>query len=209
MKLFTGIKWIFFDLGSTLVDETRVYEKRIAHLTEQGHVDREEFIKAVCRCAETSATPIGTAAELFGIGELLPPWDNSLERLYPNVPEVLQYLLQKYKLGVIANQTPGTEDRLRQWEIAQYFTVIAASAEEGCAKPDPKLFQIALERAECQPHEAIMIGDRLDNDMEPAKRLGMRTIRIRQSLSSYQKDGSGNRKPDVTIDNLKELKRLL
>ena len=47
--------------------------------------------------------------------------------------------------------------------ILKYFNLVVASAEEGVAKPDKRIFEIALERAGCAPEEAFMIGDRIDN----------------------------------------------
>lgn len=203
------IKWVFFDLGSTLLDESRVLEYRINYMTEYGQLDRDELVRMINFYAATSPTPMHDAAVAFGIPELLPPWDNALEQLYPGTKEVLQILSKKYHLGVIANQNPGTRERLRSWGIEQYFDVIAASAEEGCSKPDFKLFQIALERAGCRPQEAVMIGDRLDNDIEPAKKLGMKTIRISQGNSRYQKVLTPEREADATIESIAELLKLL
>lgn len=205
----TGIKWVFFDLGSTLVDESRVLESRLAYLSEHGHIARDELIRTVNRFSETSPTPYTDATAALGIPELLPPWDNSLEQLYPNVEEVLKILSAKYNLGVIANQNPGTEERLLNWGILPYFMIIAASAEEGCAKPDPRLFRIALERAGCLPEEAVMVGDRLENDIEPAKALGMKTIRILQSNSRFQKVTTPSRQADYTIEEIDELLKIL
>ncbi|MBR4040277.1 MAG: HAD-IA family hydrolase, partial [Clostridia bacterium] len=58
----------------------------------------------------------------------------------------------------------------------KYIDIVVASAEEGVAKPDKRIFEIALERADCKRSEAAMIGDRLDNDIVPANELGMYTI---------------------------------
>lgn len=55
-----------------------------------------------------------------------------------------------------------------------------ASAEEGISKPNPRIFEIALGRADCKAEHAVMIGDRIDNDVVPAKKMGMKTVWIRQ-----------------------------
>lgn len=52
-----------------------------------------------------------------------------------------------------------------------YIKLIVASAEEGVAKPDKRIFEIALDKANCEPQAAVMIGDRVDNDIVPAKAL--------------------------------------
>lgn len=74
----------------------------------------------------------------------------------------------------------GTEEHPGQQGILKYISIIIASAEEGVAKPDSRIFEIALERSNCEPANAIMIGDRIDNDIVPAKRMGMNTIWIKQ-----------------------------
>ena len=50
-----------------------------------------------------------------------------------------------------------------------------------------------------------MVGDRLDNDIRPAKALGMKTVWIRKGLSIYQDKDLGNDIADWIIDNLSEL----
>lgn len=197
------ITWIFFDLGSTLVDESGVYESRIAYAVKATGMSRAAFMEKVYAAAETSPTAIRTAAQQCGV--TLPEWDNSLERLYAPVESVLKRLAEKYCLGIIANQNPGTMERLAKWGIDRYFQVVTASAEAGCAKPDLRIFRLALKQAGCAPCEAVMVGDRLDNDIAPAKRLGMKTVWVRQGYAGYQKLGEESRRPDVCVDGIDEL----
>ena len=114
-----------------------------------------------------------------------------------------------YRLGVIANQVPGTKARLDAWGIGKHFEVIAASAEAGIAKPDPGIFLHALKLADCRPENAVMVGDRLDNDIRPAKRLGMRTIRIRKGIAALAVPACAEETPDHTVNNLGEILRYL
>ncbi len=76
----------------------------------------------------------------------------------------------KYNPGIIANQEHGTEERLIGYGSRQFFDIIISSGEEDVYKPDQKIFEITLNKAECSPREACMIGDRLDNDIVPAKK---------------------------------------
>ena len=62
--------------------------------------------------------------------------------------------------------------------------------------------------AGCQPHHSVMVGDRLDNDILPAKKLGMRTVWIRKGLSGYQHIDLGKDNADWIIDNLSDLKEI-
>ena len=114
-----------------------------------------------------------------------------------------------YKLGIIANQKPGTAERLESWGLHQYFDVIAASAELGYAKPDKEIFEKALELAGCTAEESVMVGDRLDNDMIPAKAIGMETVWIKNGLAQYQGAALGKGVVDYQIRSLTELLRIL
>lgn len=68
---------------------------------------------------------------------------------------------------------------------------------------------LALKRAECSPQNAIMVGDRLDNDIAPANILGMKTIWIKQGFGRYFTPQTEMEKADYTVDNLNELCCLL
>lgn len=52
------------------------------------------------------------------------------------------------------NQSLGAEKRLKEFGILQYIDLVIASAEEGAAKPDKRIFEIALNRAACKPQQA-------------------------------------------------------
>ena len=99
----------------------------------------------------------------------------------------------------------GTEKRLYEYGIGQLFSLVLSSAEEGMEKPEPVLFLRALSRAGCAPHEACMIGDRPDNDIAPAKALGMRTVRITQGLGGLMPVQSEKMQANATVSNLSEL----
>ena len=201
--LMNKIKWIFFDIGSTLVDESAVYENRIKEITQGNNIDRNEFVAKVIERAQTSPKPIVSAAEDYGVK--VPAWRHDLEVLYPDTKEVLQRLSQKYKIGIIANQDFGTEQRLTDFNVHQYINLVIASAEEGVAKPDLRIFQIALARADCKPEEAVMVGDRIDNDIIPANKIGMTTVWIKQGFGSYAEPKTVEEQPDYIVNSLAEI----
>ena len=196
-------KWIFFDIGSTLVDESAVYENRIKEITQSNNIDRNEFVAKVIERAQTSPKPIVSAAEDYGVK--VPAWRHDLEVLYPDTKELLQRLSQKYKIGIIANQDFGTEQRLTDFNVHQYIDLVIASAEEGVAKPDLRIFQIALARADCKPEEAVMVGDRIDNDIIPANKIGMTTVWIKQGFGSYAEPKTVEEQPDYIVNSLAEI----
>lgn len=91
----------------------------------------------------------------------------------------------------------------------KYIDLVVASAEEGVTKPDKKIFEIALEKSNCKPVNTVMIGDRIDNDIVPAKMLGMRTIWIKQGFGQYWNITTENEKADCVVNNLMEICQLL
>ena len=137
------------------------------------------------------------------------PWHKEDERLYPEAASCLERLHKHYKIGIIANQSAGSEERLERFGIRKYIDMVVASAEEGVAKPDKRIFEIALNRAGCKPSEAAMVGDRLDNDIVPANELGMYTIWIKQGNWIYATPKEELEYPDWTISNLNELRELV
>ena len=92
--------------------------------------------------------------------------------------------------------------------LLKYIDMVVASAEEGVAKPDLRLFQIALDRADCKADEAVMVGDRIDNDILPANKLGMITVWIKQGLGGMCEPTCETEIPDYTISDLSEMIKL-
>lgn len=195
-----NIKWIFFDVGSTLVDETKACDRRAREMIAGTRITFRQFDEARIRFAKLGLNGDSEAAKYFGLTKT--PWHSEDEIPFPDTEDTLKFLTrQRYRLGIIANQNPGTSQRLQSWGLLQYFDVVAASSEIGVAKPEPEIFLRALEMAGCKAEEAAMVGDRLDNDILPAKKLGMKTVWIRKGLARYQE----NTGADHVIDSLAEL----
>lgn len=204
MKPDQVIKWIFFDVGSTLVDETEAYDHRVQDIIAGTDITFQEFDDMRIALARQGLDGNSAAIKHFGLTKT--PWHSEDEVPYPDAKSTLAALIQMgYKLGIIANQKLGTAERLENWGLRQYFDVIVSSAEIGYAKPDKRIFEKALEMAGCTARESVMVGDRLDNDMIPAKALGMRTVWIKNGLAQYQSEELGKDIADVQIASLSEL----
>ncbi len=203
------IKWLFFDVGGTLVDETESFRRRVMRTIEIqksfGNTYTPEFLEeAMKKSALTGGSYFRGAMKNIGISEFA-PYDSIGEVLYPEAKDVLTALSKIYRLGIIANQPVGTEKRLYEYGVGHLFSLVLSSAEEGMEKPNPELFLRALSRAGCEPYEACMIGDRPDNDIAPAKALGMKTVRITQGLGGLMPVQNETMQADATIGNLTEL----
>ena len=201
-------KWIFFDVGSTLVDETEAYDHRVREMIVGTSITFKEFDDVRIALAKQGLDGNSAAIKYFGLTKT--PWHSEDEVPYSDAHSTLATLVDKgYKLGIIANQNFGTEKRLESWGLRRYFDVIVSSAELGYSKPDKKIFQKAFELAECAADESIMVGDRLDNDIIPAKELGMKTVWIKNGLAKYQSVQLGENIADYQIHSLSEILQIL
>lgn len=204
-----NIKWLFFDVGGTLVDETDSFRRRVMRTVEiqndLGNAYTPEFLEeAMKRSALSGGSYFRGAMKNIGISEFA-PYDCIGEKLYPEAKDVLCELAKTYRLGIIANQPEGTEKRMYEYGIGYLFSLVLSSAEEGMEKPNRGLFLRALSRAGCEAYEACMIGDRPDNDIAPAKALGMKTVRITQGLGGMMPVPNAEMQADATVSHLSEL----
>ena len=203
-----NIKWIFFDVGSTLVDETEAYDHRAREMISGTGITFKEFDDIRIALAKQGLDGNSAAIKYFGLTKT--PWHSEDELPYSDIQSTLAALIDKgYKLGIIANQKLGTKERLDSLGLRQYFDVIAASAEIGYAKPDKEIFEKAFELAKCTATESMMVGDRLDNDIIPAKSLGMKTVWIKNGLAQHQNIELGEGVADYQIHSLSEILLIL
>ncbi|MDE5804287.1 MAG: HAD family hydrolase [Lachnospiraceae bacterium] len=201
--MIENIKWLFFDVGSTLVDESAVYESRMRNVAKMANVTYEYVYETAIGFYKENKKGDLETMKLLNVEK--PEWKHEDEILYSDAENCLKKLSGKYKIGVIANQSLGTEKRLENFGLLKYIELVIASAEEGIAKPDKRIFEIALNRANCEPWQAIMIGDRIDNDIVPAKKLGMRTIWIKRGFYRYWNITREEEKADYEVNNLTEI----
>lgn len=205
--IILDIKWIFFDVGSTLVDETEAYNHRVRDMIKNTDITFSAFDDKRIELAKRGFDGNSKAIEYFGLNKT--PWHSEDEVPFDDVSETLEVLKNRgYKLGIIANQVAGTTQRLEAFGLLKYFDVLATSAELGVAKPDKLIFEKAFELAGCKPQDSVMVGDRLDNDIIPAKASGMQTVWIRKGLSIYQNIKLAKNCADFIIDNLSDLKEI-
>lgn len=205
--MFENIKWLFFDVGSTLVDEHLAYEHRMREMADLANTTYSSVYETAMTFYKQNKKGDLETAKLLGVE--LPKWHKEDEILYSDAAKCLEILSSRYKIGIIANQSLGTKTRLEQHGILQYIDLVIASAEEGVAKPDKRIFELALNRSNCQPGESVMIGDRIDNDIVPAKRMGMHTIWIKQGYGQYWDITDEVEKADCTVHSLMEICNVL
>jgi putative hydrolase of the HAD superfamily len=83
---------------------------------------------------------------------------------------------QGYRLGLISNFEQWLEERLIELEVGQLFDVSVISGFVMIEKPDPAIYELALERAQVEPGRAVHVGDSMSMDVEPARSVGIHPV---------------------------------
>lgn len=91
--------------------------------------------------------------------------------------DLLAKLHGRVQIGVVSNNSWEEQtEKLQTLGIHHLIDVWVLSDEFGFGKPDPRIYQIALERANCLPHQALMIGDDHAKDVEAAQKAGISAV---------------------------------
>lgn len=117
---------------------------------------------------------------------------------YVDVPPVLARLRRRHVLVAVTNGNADVE----QTPLRGIFHHLVDAARAGAAKPDPAIFRTALTLANCSAEEAMHIGDDPVRDIEPARRLGMRTVWVNRRGAHWPENLT---RPDAQIERLDEL----
>jgi HAD superfamily hydrolase (TIGR01549 family) len=187
------IDWVFLDVGNVLFnDDPQNFEAyRLLHeAIEARHPDysfdallaeREELARGGANWIlnkiarrlltedESKAAFLTTREFLLNNYDRHHLWD---ERFWG----MLEQLRARWQLGIIANQPIECRNSLARRGLLDFFEVVAISDELQLHKPDVAIYKWALDEAGCDPSRTVMIGDRRDNDIDPAHRASMRTI---------------------------------
>jgi len=125
--------------------------------------------------------------------------------MYDDVPDVLREIhADGIKIGLISNSHRCLASFQTHFELEGLFDVTVSSIEHGYMKPHRSIFEAALRGVHVQPAEAVMVGDSLTQDVDGARRLGMRGVLVARS-------GPPVAAPDdvPVIQSLRELPPLL
>jgi putative hydrolase of the HAD superfamily len=217
------IKAIIFDLDNTILDRTSTFSNftnsfiniyfnhlestqeifdRIIYLDQDGYKDKSELFSELIEELPWKAKPQKT--------ELLDFYRTEYVKsavLMKRAREVVIHSRKKYKTGLITNgKTSIQYGKIDQLGIRNDFDLILVSEEAGIKKPDPKIFEMALDKLQLRPEECIYIGDHPVNDIEGAARIGMGTIWIKVNQPWKEEVMA---RPLYTINQLSELLELL
>jgi putative hydrolase of the HAD superfamily len=128
-------------------------------------------------------------------------------RLFPDVVPILDRLAERYTLVLVTNGLGEIQrEKVHAAGLERWFDHVVISGEVGSWKPDAAIFRRALELAEAEPYEAVMIGDSLERDIRGAAELGIRTLWLRRYDHLLPIDGLH---PDATLNGCEALYELL
>ncbi len=172
----------------------------------EGHVNLEEF----------RAYRFSRSFEIVG----LPVEDDFLDlcvqfqhiydqmlRTFPGTCEVLKELDEHFPLGLITNGPTDPQWRkINKVKLPRIMEVILVSGQLGISKPDPRIFDVALEGLRVAPEEALMVGNSLEHDHQGAINAGMRFVWANHFKKALPE---GWPKPDYEVHSFAELRELL
>ena len=117
--------------------------------------------------------------------------------------EILDYLKQKYQLHIITNGFEEVQHhKMKKSNIFNYFQTVTNSEMVGVKKPNPKIFNHALQLANAKPENSIMIGDNYEADILGALNIGLDVI-----CFNYHNEVIA---PNIkTVDHLLDIKKYL
>jgi putative hydrolase of the HAD superfamily len=128
---------------------------------------------------------------------------NYFDSLFPDTIPILEMLTERgVPLGILSNYGTHLLDLLPKLGIFDYFNFIIVSAIVGVTKPDPRIFEIAIEEAGVPPDQILYIGDNPVDDIQGAKNVGIDAILI-------NRPGREPGKAPITIDSLFEIEKLI
>ncbi len=120
---------------------------------------------------------------------------------YPDVPALLKSLKGRYRIGLISNG--NSRAVLSRLPVTFDFVVFAEDC--GYAKPDPRIFELALTASQCRPGEFLHVGDSLSDDVFGANSSGLFSAWLnRQGMSNETRIT-----PDLEVWHLGEFLEIL
>ncbi len=168
-----------------------VFEGEQGRLAALGLSDAEQVWSSIGKKLSLSAARLARLREDFWSGD----------RLDGRLTEIIRSLRPAYKTGLLSNAWPDVRHLLEgNWKLADAFDVIVLSCEVGIVKPDPRIYQLALDELKLTAGEVVFIDD-FQRNIEGARRAGMQAILFKdfdqavEALNRLLGNGAAHRIP--------------
>jgi len=131
------------------------------------------------------------------------PHQRSLRHVvYPDSIPTLDRLAPRHRLAMVTNGLPELQkEKLDRGSLTRYFDPILISGDFGFGKPDPRIFQIALDQLGIPAERAVMVGDNINRDVKGAQQAGLKAVWINRANAATPPDIH----PDAMIQTLDDL----
>ena len=190
-----AVKAVVFDVGETLIDETRLWE-RAADAAGAPRFTLMGIVGGLAARGEHHRR----AWELLGVEQPVATWGS--EDFYPDALPTLGALRQRgLRVGAVGNTLTAAEDLLRE-----HVDLVGSSARWGVEKPKPAFFERIVSECGVPAEEIAYVGDRVDNDIEPALAAGMVAVHVRRGPWGHLHEPPS---AALRIDSLDELPEAL
>jgi FMN phosphatase YigB (HAD superfamily) len=217
---------ILFDVGYCLMDETPRLDHALGWLARALATSvpspGTEYLRGAYLAACVRPDPaepsllvqmlrsVGVSAETTAALRRAVPWDAVPFGAYPDAVAALRLLREAgFRLGVLANQPSSTRVDLDRAGITPLCDGVWLSEAVGLAKPNPAFFRLALENWGLAPGRVAYVGDRPDNDVAPARALGLAAVRLRRGPHAEQAPRTESERADIEVGDLAEAARWL
>jgi HAD superfamily hydrolase (TIGR01549 family) len=208
------IKAVVFDVGETLIDETRIWSRWADRLGVSSFV-LMGALGGMAALDRSHSEAFQLVRPGLDIEAEMAAWERDephslrnhfdADDLYPDVREAFKALREAgYQVIVAGNQPARAYDAL----VAMDLPVDSVHTSEGwgVSKPAPEFFAKVAAITGREPAEILYVGDRLDNDVLPASRAGMRTALLRRGPWGYlHAERPQARAADMIVDDLPAL----
>ena len=222
------VKAVLFDLGNTLYDKNQFMESAFkevaAFLQKKYKFDRSILRELIHRIWKIHRSHyeflFRDLLEIIGIysvtqlDRVLDVYHNHKPKLkpYPGVSGLLKSLKKRYRIGLVTDGHPRMQrNKVKALGWEKTFDAIIYSAEhlQEYLKPNPLVYQLAVEKLKVRPSETVYVGDNPYDDFKGTRQLGLFTGRILQGEFKDIRLKNKGREADRTIKKIADLKKLL
>lgn len=217
-----NIKAIIFDLDNTLMDRDMTFHKYTEQFLNEhlGHLDQQAQDEIIADLKVRDADGYRDKQSFFEEMVDCLPWKNPLtaheiEAYYNKhymthaskmkyVEETIAHCQSRgYLLAIMTNGPHEIQyEKMNLLQLGEQFHTVIVSEDTGMSKPDPRIYELALDQMGVAAENTIFVGDHPRNDIWGAYQVGIRGIWLRRNHSW---DESWGVKPWKTIDQLNEL----
>jgi HAD superfamily hydrolase (TIGR01549 family) len=214
------ITTVLLDAGGVILDESEHEEKRAEIIVEllsavipeysisMYHSDIEEAVKSYCPKTYQYVFWKHLKDDRYMFEKLhsihLDRWQQrkSPLKLSSGLEDEVRTICKDFKIGIAGQYGREILSLLKRQSILDCFAYHLTQNDFSVTKPDPRYYEQIVQTFGIVPQQCIMVGDRIDNDIIPAKRLGMRTILIRTGLHRNQQPRIPFEVPDAELDGV-------